>query len=132
MGMYSNSYAEIALGHSRKIMDKLTVGAKVKFLLGIYNADFHINDMKLVMSDDKWLVSGDGEFSTAGIVDIPTKLKTKDVTDDYGNIHQKRKKNSISTTSEPAMPSEASAWLSTSVRLTSYARIWSFPWLCSI
>ena len=88
MGMYSNSYAEIALGHSRKIMDKLTVGAKVKFLLGIYNADFHINDMKLVMSDDKWLVSGDGEFSTAGIVDIPTKLKTKDVTDDYGNIHQ--------------------------------------------
>ena len=48
MGMYSNSYAEIALGHSRKIMDKLTVGAKVKFLLGIYNADFHINDMKPV------------------------------------------------------------------------------------
>ena len=94
MGMYSNSYAEIALGHSRKIMDKLTVGAKVKFLLGIYNADFHINDMKLVMSDDKWLVSGDGEFSTAGIVDIPTKLKTKDVTDDYGNIHQETEEES--------------------------------------
>lgn len=88
MGIYSNSYAEIALGHSRKVMDKLTVGAKVKFLLGLYNADFHVNNMKLVLSDEKWQVSGDGEFSTAGIVDIPTKLKTKEKTDDYGNIYQ--------------------------------------------
>ena len=81
MGMFTNNYAEIALGHSRKIMDGLTVGAKVKFLLGIYNADFHVNDMKLVLSDEKWAVSGDGEFSSGGIVDIPTKLKTKEVTE---------------------------------------------------
>lgn len=82
MGMFTNNYAEIALGHSRKIMDGLTVGAKVKFLLGIYNADFHVNDMKLVLSDEKWAVSGDGEFSSGGIVDIPTKFKTKDVVDE--------------------------------------------------
>ncbi len=81
MGMFTNNYAEIALGHSRKIMDGLTVGAKVKFLLGIYNADFHVNDMKLVLSDEKWAVSGEGEFSSGGIVDIPTKLKTKEVTE---------------------------------------------------
>ena len=62
MGMYSNSYAEIALGHSRKIMDKLTVGAKVKFLLGIYNADFHINDMKLVMSTTNGLCPAMASF----------------------------------------------------------------------
>ena len=82
MGIYSNNYAEIAFGHSRKIMDKLTVGAKVKFLLGIYNADFHVNDMKLTLTDDKWAVSGNGEFSSAGIVDIPTKTKLKDVVDE--------------------------------------------------
>ena len=81
MGVFTNNYAEIALGHSRKIMDGLTVGAKVKFLLGIYNADFHVNDMKLVLSDEKWAVSGDGEFSSGGIVDIPTKFKTKEVTE---------------------------------------------------
>ncbi len=86
LGVYSNNYAELAFGHSRKVMDNLTVGAKVKFLLGIYNADFHVNNMQLTMSDDKWAVSGEGEFSNAGIVDIPTKLKTKDVTNDRGEI----------------------------------------------
>ena len=77
MGIFTNNYAEIALGHSRKILDNLTVGAKVKFLLGIYSADFHVNDMQLTLSDEKWAVSGQGEFSSAGIVDIPTKLKEK-------------------------------------------------------
>ena len=79
MGVYSNSYAELAFGHSRKIMDKLTVGAKVKFLLGIYNADFHANEMKLTLADEKWAVSGKGEFSSAGIVDIPTKIRGREV-----------------------------------------------------
>ena len=86
LGIYSNSYAELAFGHSRKITDKLTVGAKMKFLLGIYNADFHVNNMKLVLSDNEWAVSGDGEFSNAGIVDIPTKTKLKDVTDHQGVV----------------------------------------------
>ncbi len=86
MGFYTNNYAEIALGHSHRINEKITVGAKMKFLLGLYNADFHVNDMRLVLSDEKWSVSGDGEFSTAGLVDIPTKIKDKKVTDDFGNI----------------------------------------------
>ena len=86
LGLRTQNYAELAFGHSRKVMDNLTVGAKVKFLLGIYNADFHVNNMQLTMSDDKWAVSGEGEFSNAGIVDIPTKLKTKDVTNDRGEI----------------------------------------------
>ena len=77
MGFFTNNYAEIAIGHSRKILDNLTVGAKVKFLLGIYNADFHVNHMQLTLSDERWAVSGQGEFSSAGIVDIPTKLKEK-------------------------------------------------------
>lgn len=84
MGIYSNSYAELAFGHSRDLseyVEGLRVGAKVKFLLGVYNADLHVNNMDLVLSDDKWAVSGDGEFYNGGIVDIPTKLKTKDVVD---------------------------------------------------
>lgn len=75
LGLYTNNYAEIALGHSRRITDQWTVGAKVKFLIGLYNADFHVNNMKMVMSEDKWLVEGDGELSSAGFVDIPTKRK---------------------------------------------------------
>ncbi len=30
----ANAYAEIALGHQRKITDELNVGGKVKFLIG--------------------------------------------------------------------------------------------------
>ena len=86
LGVYSNNYAELAFGHSRKIMDNLTVGAKVKFLLGIYNADFHVNNMQLTLSDNEWAVSGEGEFSTAGLVDIPTKLKER--TNDQGQTIQ--------------------------------------------
>ncbi len=38
----ANAYAEIALGHQRKITDELNVGGKVKFLIGAGNADAHI------------------------------------------------------------------------------------------
>ena len=93
LGAYTNNYAEIALGHSRRITDKWTVGAKVKFLIGIYNADFHVNNMKVVMSQDKWLVQGDGELSSSGLVDIPTKRKVQEDREpavveelDFGNI----------------------------------------------
>lgn len=75
LGMYSNNYAEIALGHSHKITDKLNIGAKVKFLIGMYNFDFHANNMRVVMGEDKWLVEGDGELTSAGMVDIPTKRR---------------------------------------------------------
>lgn len=39
----SNNYAEVALGHSHEIIkDRLTIGAKVKFLVGGANAEAKI------------------------------------------------------------------------------------------
>lgn len=73
LGVYTNNYAEIALGHSHRITDQWTVGAKVKFLIGLYNADFQVNNMRVVMGEDKWMVEGDGELTSAGMVEIPTK-----------------------------------------------------------
>lgn len=78
LGVYNNTYAEIALGHSRRITDRWTVGAKVKFLVGMYNGDFHVNNMRVVMGEDKWMVEGDGELTSAGMIDIPTKKKAAD------------------------------------------------------
>lgn len=40
-------YQEIGIGFARKINDKLTVGAKVKALLGVANMDFEISDMSI-------------------------------------------------------------------------------------
>ncbi|UKK47785.1 DUF5723 family protein [Prevotella sp. E9-3] len=40
-------YQEVGIGFARKINDKLTVGAKVKALLGVANMDFEISDMSI-------------------------------------------------------------------------------------
>ncbi|NDV57849.1 hypothetical protein D0T85_07000 [Bacteroides sp. 519] len=40
-----NAYTEVGVGYSRIITDKLTVGAKVKFLLGIANAEIKLDQL---------------------------------------------------------------------------------------
>lgn len=71
----ATSYAEIALGHSRQITDKLTAGAKIKALLGVGNATAKISDLSLRMSDQQWSVSakGDMELSAGSGLYLPTK-----------------------------------------------------------
>ncbi len=91
LGLYTNNYAELALGHSHKINDKWNIGAKVKFLIGLYNADFAVKDMKMVLSEDKWEVSGNGEFTSGGMLVIPTKTTVNDMGEaedelDFDNI----------------------------------------------
>ena len=74
LGISSNNYAEIALGHSRQINDKLNVGGKLKFLLGVGNVNIKMTDMKVQMAEDKWMVQANGEMNTSvkGLT-IPTK-----------------------------------------------------------
>lgn len=74
LGISSNNYAEIALGHSRQINDKLNVGGKLKFLLGLGNVNIKMTDMKVQMAEDKWMVQANGEMNTSvkGLT-IPTK-----------------------------------------------------------
>ena len=61
----ANAYAEIALGHQRKITDELNVGGKVKFLIGAGNADAHIKNMSVAMGYDKWQVQAEGQLNIA-------------------------------------------------------------------
>ncbi len=59
MGLRGWSYAELALGHSRKIFDNLRVGAKVKLLIGAAYADMSMEGMKAKLSDTgKWTLEG--------------------------------------------------------------------------
>ena len=41
------AYAEVGLGYSRRITEKLTVGARVKVLLGLARAEMNINQFDL-------------------------------------------------------------------------------------
>ena len=51
---HADSYAEIALGHSRQITDKLRVGAKLKFLVGLANIDAEFDKASLTLGEDSW------------------------------------------------------------------------------
>lgn len=76
LGLNFSSHLEIAVGHSRKIGDRLNVGAKIKFLVGLAAADLNIDRMKVTTSEDKWSISAVGGvrlYSGNGIVGIGSK-----------------------------------------------------------
>lgn len=75
MEVYATSLAEVALGHSHKINDRLTIGAKVKVLLGLANANAKINNMDVQLSDKRWAITADGEvnISAGDGLYVPTK-----------------------------------------------------------
>ena len=76
LGFNTQNYLELALGHSHKITDKLTVGAKVKFLLGAAYADMQTKQMDLTLTGDLWRVQGDVRMK-ASLMDTELKHKTE-------------------------------------------------------
>ncbi len=65
IGLRSQNYLELAFGHSRRIDDRLTVGGKVKLLLGIAYADFSVDRLDVTMNGDAWRVAGDARLKSA-------------------------------------------------------------------
>lgn len=74
----ASARAEVALGHSHKITDKLNIGAKVKVLVGIGNVSAHMTDMDVRMSNDRWLISANGkvEMAAGSGLYVPTKAES--------------------------------------------------------
>lgn len=59
----SNNYVEASLGHARELIEnKLSIGAKVKFLVGGANADARIRRMDISMSEDQWKIEAQGQI----------------------------------------------------------------------
>lgn len=95
LGLNARSYMEIAVGHSRSINEHLRIGAKVKFLSGLVNADMNIDNMKLRLNEDKWTVNSKGSVKMSGmnLINIPTKAESGTAADpsesgmlDFSNI----------------------------------------------
>lgn len=59
LGARTENYAELALGHSHRINNKLTIGGKMKFLFGLAYADVNANNVKLHLDDEQWKITGD-------------------------------------------------------------------------
>lgn len=77
MGVNSQTYVEVALGHARKINDNLQVGAKMKVLLGGAYADFNMERMDITLNENQWVINANGEVNAAlkGLK-LPTKEET--------------------------------------------------------
>ena len=87
----ANAFAEVALGHQHKINDEIAVGAKVKFLLGVANADVRIKQMDILLSDQRWSLNAQGEMNIAAGngLKVPTNKesgKDLDKPDEYNQI----------------------------------------------
>lgn len=70
--MRTSNFAEVALGHSRDINERLRVGAKAKLLFGLGYADFSAKQMDVTMNGDYWRIQGHGVLK-AGL--MKTKFK---------------------------------------------------------
>lgn len=62
------SYAEFGISHAHKITSNLTVGAKVKALLGVGSAEFNVDKMDVTLSDENWDIqmAGSGNVALLG------------------------------------------------------------------
>lgn len=78
-------WAEIALGHSHKINDRLRVGATLKFLAGVGSVQTKINTVNLQLREDTWVANVDAELQ-ASLKNLRYKTKYNDDTHrDYVN-----------------------------------------------
>lgn len=69
--MQGRIYSELALGHSRNINEKFSIGVKVKLLLGLLNVDANVDAMDFKAKDGYWDVRGQGVMNVSGCFDIP-------------------------------------------------------------
>ncbi len=81
------SYAEIALGASKPLNDKLTVGLKLKYLRGLNYADLKFNKFDLTLNGDKWAVDADAiaRTSLSAYQGTPGSTFDKNIFDDKLN-----------------------------------------------
>lgn len=65
VAMQTRNFADLSLGHSRKINEALTVGARVKFLFGLGYADMTFDEMNIRTSGSRWEIAARGEANIA-------------------------------------------------------------------
>lgn len=65
LGMRTQNYMELALGHSRDINDQWRVGGKLKFLIGAAYADFTADNVRLDMTEDAWRIQSDAQVKAS-------------------------------------------------------------------
>ena len=65
LGMRTQNYMELALGHSRDINDQWRVGGKLKFLIAAAYADFTADNVTLDMTEDAWRIQSNAQMKAS-------------------------------------------------------------------
>lgn len=77
LNAHAHSYAEIALGHSRKINEKWRVGAKFKFLIGAGNVDANVRKGTITLGENGYVATVDAELK-GNIAGLSYKTKVSE------------------------------------------------------
>lgn len=80
--MKTDNYVELALGHAHQINDKLTIGAKLKFLAGVANIQAKIHQMDITLLEDKWEIMANGQMD-ASVLGASLQTKANGEIDDF-------------------------------------------------
>lgn len=62
----TDTYGEIAFGHSRVVIKGLRVGGKVKVLLGIASVTANFSQFDATLTQDSWAINSNGTLEVAG------------------------------------------------------------------
>ncbi len=78
LGVRARTYMEWSLGHTQRVSDRLSVGGKVKILLGLASADVRIKSLSADMNAEKWSIKaqGDARVSAGNYLKFPTNAET--------------------------------------------------------
>ncbi|GHT18691.1 hypothetical protein FACS189429_5550 [Bacteroidia bacterium] len=79
LGFNATAFMEIAGGYSTALSDQLTVGAKLKLLLGTANIRTNNKKLELNASMEDWLLSGEGTVNIASPYEVQTGTTLNDL-----------------------------------------------------
>ena len=65
MNLYSRDFADLSIGHTRKITRGITIGARLKFLFGLAYANASFDNMRLQANADRWKIMAHGTADVA-------------------------------------------------------------------
>lgn len=67
LNLYTRNYVDVAIGHTHKVTEDLTIGARLKVLLGVAYAEVLMEQMDVQVNNAKWMINAKGYAAAAGV-----------------------------------------------------------------
>lgn len=74
IGARADARLELAYGLSYRLNDFIKVGARVKLLIGLMQADLLVDNVNLKLAEDEWSVASQGQLTVNGLLDVDESM----------------------------------------------------------